>query len=357
MQHIKNLLDSVGKLRPQSNEPTIFEMIGKADSETVFSAFLGNLINPSFHEGGQKCLNSFCLELLSQKGEVGFDTNNLKVIETEYDFGKISDKPCPTGGRADIYLQDGKSNVIVIENKIYASDQKHQLLRYHNSLIADKRPNHSIVYLTLDGKNPSSTSLGKHKPEGEKLNPNSIITLSYAEVSNWLRKAVKLCNDTIAQYIIQFQNTLNQILMEYSAINEILASGDTYEAALRIAKSIEKSRIQLKHKFLNDLKRTLPDIYCLGEISENRKGVVKLPIKKDNIKANIQIDWRLAISSEDSRLKLNNDWGQYIGQKNDYNFHDCSKKVRDYLSESTKTKDAVIADAIQLISKIFDRAK
>lgn len=354
MQHLKNLLDSVSKLRLQSNETTIFEMIGKADSETVYSAFLGNLINPSFHESGEECLARF-LELLSQKGKVCFDANNLKVIEMEYDFGKISGGICPMGGRADIYLEDGDTNVIVIENKIYAGDQKHQLLRYHNSLMANKKPNHSIVYLTLEGKNPSSTSVGKHKPEGTPLNPESIITLSYAEVLNWLPKAIALCNDTISQHIVQFQYTLNQILMTHTTINEILASGDFYEAALTIAKSIEKSRIQLKHRFLHDLKSALPDIYCPGEISQNKKGVVKLPIEKDNIKANIQVDWRLSISAADARLKLNKGNWEYIGQKNDYNFHDCSKKVKAYLSETTKKE--VIADAIRQIDAIFDRTQ
>lgn len=353
MHQIKELLDSVSKLQFQTNEPSIFEMIGKAESETVYSSFIGNLINPSFHEGGQECLVSF-IDMLSQKGEIFFDADNLKVIETEYDFGKITGGTYPTGGRADIYLEDVHHNVIVIENKIYAGDQKNQLLRYHNSLIANKKINHNLVYLTLDGKMPSAKSLGKIKAGGTVLNPDSVISLSYAEISSWLPKTIDICKDTISQHIIQFQNTLNQILMDRAIINDILSSGETYQAALVISKSIEKSRLQLKHNFLNDLKNALPDEFLAGEISKNKKGVISLPIEKDNIKACIQIDWRLAISSGDARLKLNKGSWEHIGQKNDYNFHDCSKKVKDYLSASSK--EEVLANVLEQIHKIFDRA-
>lgn len=357
MQHVNNLLDSVSSLRLQSNETTIFEMIGKANSETVFSAFLGNLINPSFHEGGQKCLISF-LELLSPEGEVCCDANNLKVIETEYDFGKKGCDVRPTGGRADIYIEDGNNNVIVIENKIEAPDQDYQLLRYHNSLIDNNKPNHILVYLTLDGKSPSPKSLGENEKDIIPLSRDLVINLSYEEVDQWLTKIIKdkSCSDTIAQHVIQFQYNLKRMIKNQDTINKILSSGEYYEAALIVAKELENARMQLQFKFLEDLKKRIPD-YNPGDIkvSDDNTTIVLLPIYKDGIEATIEIDWRLYVRSQDTRLNLNNGTWEYVGQKNDYNFHDCSKKVKDYLSESTKEK--VIADVIQQITKILDRAK
>ena len=84
----------------------------------------------------------------------------ITSVEVEKYIGRQSDSE---GGRIDIYLTDGKHSII-IENKIYAGDQHHQMLRYWNYGMSQKgddmEKSFVLIYLTLDGCSPSKDSLG-----------------------------------------------------------------------------------------------------------------------------------------------------------------------------------------------------
>jgi PD-(D/E)XK nuclease superfamily len=85
----------------------------------------------------------------------------------------------PNGlGRADIPLR-GPSLLLVIENKIYASDQENQLRQYWEFLSAEAERYHLlpvVVYLTPDGRAPTPQSIGESPALVEK-----IVSLSYQE--------------------------------------------------------------------------------------------------------------------------------------------------------------------------------
>ena len=61
----------------------------------------------------------------------------------------------------DILISNTSSKqAVVIENKILAEDQKEQLIKYHKALKSQGYCDIHLVYLTLDGRTPSSQSVG-----------------------------------------------------------------------------------------------------------------------------------------------------------------------------------------------------
>jgi hypothetical protein len=118
------------------------------------------------------------------------------------------------GGRIDILIADGKDKKIIIENKIYAGDQEHQLIRYFKH---DETAN--LCYLTLDGKAPSDESIKCTDPITGKLIDltGKFIQLSYEhDILNWLEQCLKeavkhsMLRETIAQYINLIKFLTNQ---------------------------------------------------------------------------------------------------------------------------------------------------
>ena len=91
-----------------------------------------------------------------------------------------------------------KKNAVIIENKINAYDQPNQLQNYVNTLNVRGFQTPHVVYLTLDGHEPS---------EGSKGNLNNIDLISYKRLLPWLKRCQERAFDepelreTISQYI------------------------------------------------------------------------------------------------------------------------------------------------------------
>lgn len=139
-----------------------------SDEMRLHSRLLAVLLNPKANHGlGDKFLSSF-LDAVDLPQNYISDCKDPMV---ERNVGEVTDT---TGGRIDVILEDRKQkHAIIIENKIYANDQPNQLLRYHNyGKEQFGEGNFKLIYLTLDGCEPSDSSLG-----GEKF---EVIKLSYA---------------------------------------------------------------------------------------------------------------------------------------------------------------------------------
>lgn len=140
----------------QGNEFNVFSLLGLSSDETrLHSAMIAELLN-SKGTHGQGTL--FLTEFL-QSFDLGVDLDvNSAVVEVEYTIGNIS-KDKQSGGRIDILIKDATCRGIIIENKIDACDQPFQLLRYHN-FAKQCLSKFEIIYLTKDGKEASSESVG-----------------------------------------------------------------------------------------------------------------------------------------------------------------------------------------------------
>lgn len=263
MNDIINILNQVRivsrKIKEQRKEKfergenyNIFYDLGfMSDEVHLHSMFLANLLNPKGSHGQRgKFLEAF-LKML-QKSFPAISADNLELnmtnasVEVEKYIGRQTDRE---GGRIDIYLTDGKHSII-IENKIYAVDQHHQMLRYWNYGMSQKgddtEKSFVLIYLTLDGCSPSIDSLG------EDLKENDIVCLSYkSDIRGWLDRCVELASrtplvrETINQYISTIDILTNNVMEDNKELLDILCKEENLDAIYDIAnnKNIVVNRI------------------------------------------------------------------------------------------------------------------
>ena len=263
MNDIINILNQVRivsrKIKEQRKEKfehgenyNIFYDLGfMSDEVHLHSMFLANLLNPKGSHGQRgKFLEAF-LKML-QKSFPAISADNLELnitnasVEVEKYIGRQTDSE---GGRIDIYFTDGKHSII-IENKIYAGDQHHQMLRYWNYGMSQKgddtEKSFVLIYLTLDGYSPSKDSLG------EDLKENDIVCLSYkSDIRGWLDRCVELASrtplvrETINQYISTIDILTNNVMEDNKELLDILSKEENLDAIYDIAsnKNIVVNRI------------------------------------------------------------------------------------------------------------------
>ena len=332
MDSLENTLGDISNVCASTYDCTIFDMMGNSEKETMHSAMIGFLINPNAHEAGAYCLEKF-LELLPANKSAAFNQKSVSKVVLEYDLGPVIINEHPTGGRIDVYLEDASGCALVIENKINASDQECQLLRYHNTL-EDRNQPHILVYLTLFGNCPSGYSLGADTDKVQSMfSHDDVITLSYGKINEWLATVKDKCSPSITYNIEQYHDSINKLIMKETVVNTILTSGDNYLSAVKISENIENCRMELKRRFMQDLKQELSD-YATKDICDGKLIGIEIEFEP-NVMIKVLIDWRLYVSCEKPELlgvKLNHGTWDYIGSNDDYNFHDGTSKVKEYLS-------------------------
>lgn len=277
MNDIINILNQVRivsrKIKEQRKEKfergenyNIFNDLGfMSDEVHLHSMFLANLLNPKGSHGQRgKFLEAF-LKML-QKSFSAISADNLELdtaiasVEVEKYIGRQTDSE---GGRIDIYLTDGKHSII-IENKIYAVDQHHQMLRYWNYGMSQKgddtEKSFVLIYLTLDGCSPSKDSLG------EDLKENDIVCLSYkSDIRGWLDRCVELASrtplvrETINQYISTIDILTNNVMEDNKELLDILSKEENLDAVFDIIYSKEN----LINHIIND--EFIPKLKALAE--------------------------------------------------------------------------------------------
>ena len=230
----------------------IFNDLGfMSDEVHLHSMFLANLLNPKGSHGQRgKFLEAFLKMLPKSFSAISADNLELDItnasVEVEKYIGRQTDSE---GGRIDIYLTDGKHSII-IENKIYAVDQYHQMLRYWNYGMSQKgddtEKSFVLIYLTLDGCSPSKESLGEY------LKENDIVCLSYkSDIRGWLDRCVELASrtplvrETINQYISTIDILTNNVMEDNKELLDILSKEENLDAIYDIAnnKNIVVNRI------------------------------------------------------------------------------------------------------------------
>lgn len=282
MNDIINILNQVRivsqKIKEQRKEKfergesfNIFNDLGfMSDEVHLHSMFLANLLNPKGSHGQRgKFLEAFLKMLQKSFPAISADSLELDTaiasVEVEKYIGRQTDSE---GGRIDIYLTDGKHSII-IENKIYAGDQHHQMLRYRNYGMSQKgddtEKSFVLIYLTLDGCSPSKDSLG------EDLKENDIVCLSYKnDIRGWLDRCVELASrtplvrETINQYISTIDILTNNVMEDNKELLDILSKEENLDAIYDIVNNknavvnrivneefLPKLRILAKSKGLN----------------------------------------------------------------------------------------------------------
>ncbi len=277
MNDIINILNQVRivsqKIKEQRKEKfergesfNIFNDLGfMSDEVHLHSMFLANLLNPKGSHGQrEKFLEAFLKMLQKSFPAISADSLELDTaiasVEVEKYIGRQTDSE---GGRIDIYLTDGKHSII-IENKIYAGDQHHQMLRYWNYGMSQKgndtEKSFVLIYLTLDGCSPSKDSLG------EDLKENDIVCLSYkSDIRGWLDRCVELASrtplvrETINQYISTIDILTNNVMEDNKELLDILSKEENLDAIYDIA----NNKNIVVNRFINEV--FIPKLRDLAE--------------------------------------------------------------------------------------------
>lgn len=182
----------------------IFSVLNVHIRETkLHTPFLKNLLSPNQSHGqGELFINSFLRKFIQLNVS---DLKHVIVYEelnTQY-------------GRIDLFIKykiNNQNKALIIENKVYANDQKKQLERYYEyaSSIGYKADDFNIIYLTPYKSEPSEHSISKDKVIALKK-INILINLGYqADIAPWLSELINeiqpiQVKSTIQQYI----NTIN----------------------------------------------------------------------------------------------------------------------------------------------------
>lgn len=201
----------------------ITALLSQNDEVRLHSRFIYSLINPKGkHYNGTLFLEKF-LKI------IGVESFNFEAAEVKKEYENI-----------DLYITDGCQHII-IENKIHAYDQNHQISNYikivkessYEEAIYD---NIIVVYLTLNNRQPSDSSLLEwrisgnylqHK-ENEKYKIRYINCTYRIDIINWIDSLLPDNNevlDNVMQAIKSYKEVVEKITRIKTGSN-IMSSSD-----------------------------------------------------------------------------------------------------------------------------------
>lgn len=243
MRDLQNLLNQVSIITKKNDEFleatggrfNMFRVIGINHYENINSSILAELLNPKGSHGLKgEFLKVFVDQLIIIETMKAFHCETA-TVKTE----------APGNGRIDILIEDNKGHAIIIENKIYAVDQREQLKRYDEfALERYGAGNYKIFYLTLDGKGASENSKQDIRYE----------QISYAvDIIQWLEQCVRLSSryplvrETINQYINHLKQLTNQDMDKINGdeLFKILSKPENIESAIKIGENIKNVKAKL----------------------------------------------------------------------------------------------------------------
>ena len=218
----------------------------------------------------------FIYELLNPKGKHGQDDIFLKSFAENVLGSKFSDSAI-NPQREDLtdekrridFTLETDANIIGIEMKIDAGDQKNQLFDYHKELKnrADKKGKKQgvkLFYLTLDGSEASKYSLGK-------LIKSDYDCISFGgEILNWIDDCIaksaekSVLREALIQYKILIEKLTGKNTDMNTEIADILKDEDNLKTAIAIEKATIAAKINFQVKFWKDLLVKLGDGFYFG---------------------------------------------------------------------------------------------
>ena len=176
----KHIIESnaIKKRNGMHDYSLINALLKKTDEVHLHSNFIYSMINP---EGSHYCGNKFLEFFLESINEKDFiNLNNARVHKEK--------------GKIDLLIEDGEK-IIIIENKLRAKDQKHQISRYikyvldeyieEDSKLSDKI---HIVYLSEYKKLPT---------QHEESTVGFDVLIDKSKKMIWKNIVVKLCDKKI----------------------------------------------------------------------------------------------------------------------------------------------------------------
>jgi hypothetical protein len=224
--------------------------------ENKVSYIISFFLNPhETHEHGDLYLRHFL-----QKFELNFfqfNSNDKVNVQCEYSTDK--------GRRIDIVISKNNfEQVIAIENKIYVgtADQQNQISDYLEFLARNTKNSYCLIYLSPQDKEISNLSISTEEKENS-INNNKLKILSYEEqMIECINEFGNLThNNRVKAFLKDFEKKLRKMYMGEKNINShqavidlIKESEKNIEISFLVSNSLREIKIQLKDKFLNQVK-------------------------------------------------------------------------------------------------------
>lgn len=235
----------------------------------LHSALIAELLNPSGSHG-QKDL--FLKAFTQTVGIDDFGNGDLSNAEVRVEeVGEY--------GRIDIVIKSKSGKPVVIENKIFASDIDGQLAGYKK-----KYPSCHLLYLTLDGREPSKQSI-TDKEKYERLQKDKdYCTISYKEtILSWLLKCRNQASDhpmlreTLTQYINLVKYLTHQTMnvqTKSEIVATILKNPENIETAENIANTWEAVKLKIIGELKPKIKEIANELNLLIEFDKDEKYIL-----------------------------------------------------------------------------------
>ena len=161
MEQIQSLLDKLSKEVSRENTKleekksrgesfNIFIICGVNHYEVTHSAIIAEFLDPQGSHGQGLVFVKAFIESL-----------NLQDFDFSLNGVEVATEMVTPNGRIDIVISNNNKQAVIIENKIYASDQWKQLKRYNDFAKTKYMNGYKILYLTLNGSSPNDEASQK----------------------------------------------------------------------------------------------------------------------------------------------------------------------------------------------------
>ncbi|MFA9374158.1 MAG: PD-(D/E)XK nuclease family protein [Poseidonibacter sp.] len=360
-ENIKNFKEKQSKQKQRGlNDYNLLTTVLNAHDEVrLHSRVIGSMLDiDGLHYQGTLFLEKF-FEVLNIK-DFEFDVNKSS-LNLEYQ-------------NIDLYLTDGQKHII-IENKVYADDQKNQIKRYIN-IIKDENKNLQyndilVIYLSINKKKPSKYSLDNLSIlENLIYNKEDKITLfkniNYgSEVIEWLKvclheiQNITNLNESILQYLAVVEKVTNKYKEKVMPLKNLLLENDNLKLITDLEESVKDAKAQVQYDFWISLREKLNSIghdfkLIDGNFKEidlkekvknfyhNKQNNRYFGLKKDIFKINdkytlsfyIEVDWNIVygftVSENGKRKEISQnkefeDLSNKILNNTDFKWHSTNK--------------------------------
>ena len=260
-QDISGLLNEVslciGQRIASGEDYSVLETAIKGNEEMMHSSVIASLLDTRGSHG-QKCrfLEIF-LGCLPEQFK-SFDPSGARTACERY----IGQKTEDSGGRVDICIENGSGQMIVIENKIFAGDQEHQILRYVKFLRGRGGVKFPVLYLTPDGHSPSDDST-----QADMMQCRcgvDYVCISYRDVIvPWLDKCINEMQEKphLKEHLATYRDIIRKKVLgmdrKKDTINIIESTVGNIKAAREISSQLDEIKIDAITTFWRAIKESI----------------------------------------------------------------------------------------------------
>lgn len=253
----------IGQRIASGEDYSVLETAIKGNEEMMHSSVIASLLDTRGSHG-QKCrfLELF-LGCLPERFK-SFDASGARTACERY----IGQKTEDSGGRVDICIENSSGQMIVIENKIFAGDQEHQILRYVEFLRGMLRNRGGVkfpvLYLTPDGHSPSDDST---QADGMQCRcGEDYVCISYKDVIvPWLDKCINEMQEKphLKEHLTTYRDIIKKKVLgmdrKKDIINIIESTETNIKAAREISGQLDEIKIDAVTTFWRTIKKNLEE--------------------------------------------------------------------------------------------------